>query len=97
MPVYTVALGTHDGVLLRRPARAPGPRRPARRIADITGGKAYESQDADSVSAVYSQLGTFIGHRARAARRSPRGRRASAPLLLVLAGVAAWRLGPRLS
>ena len=65
-------------------------------IADITGGAAYESTDAESVSAVYQRLGSFIGtERVRSEVTAwPAGLGA---LLLVMAGVAAWRLGPRLS
>ena len=60
------------------------------------GGKAYESRDAEEVSAVYEQLGSFIG--TEQVKTEVTGWPAGiAAALLVLAGVAAWRFGPRLS
>jgi Ca-activated chloride channel homolog len=94
VPVYTVALGTDDGIL---PGGRPVPPDPAglKALSDTTGGKAYQSRDAESVSAVYSQLGTFIGTE-RQLREVTAWSAGLAALLLALAGVAAWRLGPRL-
>jgi Ca-activated chloride channel family protein len=94
VPIYTVALGTNDGTL---PGGKPVPPDPQglRALASTTGGKAYESKDAESVSAVYQQLGTFIGTEPQLTEVTawPAG---IAALLLALAGVAAWRFGPRL-
>jgi Ca-activated chloride channel family protein len=94
VPVYTVALGTEDGIL---PGGRPVPPDPAglRALSEITGGRSYESRDAESVTAVYSKLGTFIGteQQLQEVTAWPAG---IAALLLALAGVAAWRLGPRL-
>ena len=95
MPIYTVALGTPDGVL---PNGQPVPpdEQELKDIADITGGSAYKSEDAESVRQVYQRLGSFIGtERVRSEVTAwPAG---IAAALLVLAGVAAWRMGPRLS
>jgi Ca-activated chloride channel homolog len=94
VPVYTVALGTPDGVL---PGGRPVPPDPdgLRGLAERTGGKAYQSQDAESVSSVYRRLGTFIG--TESVKEEVTAWSAGiAVLLLALAGVAAWRLGPRL-
>ncbi len=93
--VYTVALGTADGTLTDGtpvPPDVDG----LKQIAQITGGDAYESTDAESVSAVYERLGSFIGtERVRAEVTAwPAG---LAALLLVMAGAAAWRFGARLS
>jgi len=94
VPVYTVALGTEDGIL---PGGRPVPPDPAglRSLSEITGGRSYESRDAESVSAVYSKLGTFIGteQQLQEVTAWPVG---IAALLLAFAGVAAWRLGSRL-
>jgi len=60
VPVFTVALGTPDGMLPDGTVVAPDPQGLAA-LAEETGGRAYESQDAQSVSQVYSKLGTFIG------------------------------------
>jgi len=74
VPVYTVALGTAEGVLPDGRAVPP---------------------DAASVRTVYEDLGTFIGTRQVMAEVTawPTG---IAALLLLLAGIAAWRVGPRL-
>ncbi|MGD9696479.1 MAG: VWA domain-containing protein [Thermoleophilia bacterium] len=97
VPIYTVALGTPEGVL-NDSFRTPVPPDPEglAEIADITGGTAYESRDADSVREVYEHLGSFVGtERVRSEITGwPAGIGAA---LLVLAGVAAWRFGPRLS
>jgi Ca-activated chloride channel family protein len=94
VPVYTVALGTPDGML---PGGKPVPPDPQglQDLARITKGKAYESQDAESVSAVYQHLGTFIGTESQLKEITswPAG---IAALLLAVAGLAAWRFGPRL-
>jgi len=94
VPVYTVALGTPEGVLPDGRAVPPDPAALAA-VAEITGGEAFESRDAESVRTVYEDLGTFIG------TRQVMGEVTSWPvgiaaLLLVLAGVAAYRVGPRL-
>ena len=95
VPIYTVALGTADGVL---PNGQPVPpnEEELQEIAEIAGGSAYTSENARSVRQVYERLGSFIGtERLRSEVTAwPAG---IAAALLVLAGVAAWRVGPRLS
>lgn len=95
VPVYTVALGTDDGVLSNGQPVPPDPVG-LREIADITGGHAYESTDAGSVSAVYEKLGSLVGTESVRSEVTawPAG---IAVILLILAGVAAWRVSPRLS
>ncbi len=92
--VFTVALGTAEGVLPDGRAVPPDPASLAA-VAEITGGEGFESKDAESVNRVYEDLGTFIGTRQVMSEVTswPVG---IAALLLVLAGAAAWRLGPRL-
>jgi Ca-activated chloride channel family protein len=94
VPVYTVALGTAEGQLPDGRRVPPDPESLAA-VAEITGGQAFESQDADSLSQVYDNLGTFLGTRQVMGEVSswPAG---IAALLLILAGVAAWRFSPRL-
>ena len=94
VPVYTVALGTPEGQLPDGRRVPPDPESLAA-VAEITGGQAFESQDADSLSQVYDNLGTFLGTRQVMGEVSswPAG---IAALLLILAGVAAWRFSPRL-
>jgi Ca-activated chloride channel family protein len=95
VPVFTVSLGTPDGVLPNG-QRVPPDVEGMRDLAEATGGDAFESEAADSVSAVYEHLGSFIGTERVESEVTawPAGIAAG---LLVLAGVAAWRLGPRLS
>jgi Ca-activated chloride channel family protein len=62
VPVYTVALGTPDGVvdgILRVP---PDPEA-LRQIAQASGGQAFEASDGDELSAVYERLGSQLGTR----------------------------------
>lgn len=95
VPIFTVALGTPDGTLSDGTPVPPDPDG-LKRVADATGGAAYATTDAGSVSAVYSKLGSFIG--TEQVRSEVTGWVAGlSALALVLAGVAAWRLSPRLS
>jgi Ca-activated chloride channel family protein len=95
VPIFTVALGTPDGILPNGQPVAPDVEG-MKEIARISGGNSYASEDADSVSAVYSRLGSLVGTQRVTAEVTawPAG---IAVVLLVLAGVAAWRFGPRLS
>jgi Ca-activated chloride channel homolog len=94
VPVATVALGTPDGIL---PNGRPVPPNPQalRALAESTGATSYESRDAESLSAVYDKLGSIVGTEQVLDEVTawPAG---IAALLLVLAGVAAWRFGARL-
>ena len=55
VPIYTVALGTPDGVVERHPAASrPTPRRCAE-VARASGGHAFEAADADALDAVYER------------------------------------------
>jgi Ca-activated chloride channel homolog len=95
VPVFTVSLGTPDGILANGQPVPPDDVG-MREIADITGGDAFESEDAGAVRAVYERLGSFIGtERVRSEVTAwPAG---IAAILLILAGVAASRISPRLS
>jgi Ca-activated chloride channel family protein len=93
VPVFTVALGTLDGILdngQRVPPDVPA----LRDLAESTDGQAFESRDAESVSAVYERLGSFIGTERVLSEVTawPAGIAAG---LLVLAALGAWRLSPR--
>ena len=67
IPVYTVALGTPNGVVRGEfdgvPQTIPVPPDPAtlRAIAQTTGGKFYEARNAGSLHAAYSKLGSSLG------------------------------------
>ena len=84
VPVYTVALGTPDGVvdgILRVP---PDPEALAE-IARASGGQAFEASDADQLTAVYERLGSRLGNETE--EREVTAAFAAGGLLLLLAGV----------
>ncbi|HEV3002581.1 MAG TPA: VWA domain-containing protein [Solirubrobacteraceae bacterium] len=67
VPIYTVALGTEDGVVPGGPYGQPLPVPPdpetMRRIAEVSGGRAYEIDEGDALERVYDTLGSKIGTR----------------------------------
>jgi Ca-activated chloride channel family protein len=101
IPVYTVALGTPNGVVTfqqgpyQRTFPVPPDRTTLKQIADTTGGTFYSAASAASLNAVYERLGSSIG-------RVPRKREATyaalgiAALLLVAAWLASLRSAQRL-
>jgi Ca-activated chloride channel family protein len=95
VPVFTVALGTDDGILPDGRRVPPAPEALAR-LAEITGGQSFESRDAASVGEVYERLGSFIGT-VRVRDEVTAWPAAIGALLLILAGAAAWRFAPRMS
>jgi Ca-activated chloride channel homolog len=65
IPVYTVALGTPDGVITRGGFSRPVPPDPTtlRQIAKTTGGEFFEIRDQGRLNAVYEDLATKFGHK----------------------------------
>lgn len=94
VPVATVALGSADGVLPNGKPVPPNPEALAA-IATATGGKAFTTSDADNLSSIYEKLGSVIGTITvkDEATSWPAG---VGVLLLLLAGLTAWRFGSRL-
>lgn len=103
-PVYTVALGTPEGVIDRGPfgfgggnQSIPVPPDPEtlRQIAETTGGEFTEARTAEALKSAYANLGSKLG-------REPGESEvtfllvAAAALLLLAAGVASAVLSPRL-
>ena len=64
VPIYTVALGTSEGVIEtpmgQRMAVPPDPEA-LREVAEISGGRAFTAEDADALDEVYETLGSRIG------------------------------------
>ena len=68
IPVYTVAFGTDQGVVevvddngfTQRVTVPPDPPT-LRKVAQLTGGRFYAAPDADTLNAVYEELGSRIG------------------------------------
>jgi Ca-activated chloride channel family protein len=94
VPVFTVSLGTPSGVLADGTPVPPDPEE-LRMLAEETGGSAFRSRDAASVAEVYERLGSFIGTE-RVRGEATAWAAGAGVALLILAGIAAWRLGPRL-
>jgi Ca-activated chloride channel family protein len=91
VPVYTVALGTPDGIVERplaggykeRIAVPPDPRT-LQALASTTGGQFFTAPTASQLSVVYTRLAKRLGH--RAVRREVTAAFAGAGALLFLAG-----------
>ena len=63
VPIYTVALGTADGVVQQGGQVlnvAPDPEALAE-VAQISGGRAFAAEDSDALDEVYETLGSRIG------------------------------------
>ena len=88
IPVYTVALGTPDGVLNRGGFARPVPPDPAtlRQIAQTTGGEFFATQSQARLNAVYEDLASRLGQQERVARAELRPASALAALLALAAG-----------
>lgn len=107
IPVYTVALGTPNGVLTRPfggfgggqgiPPRIPVPPDPAtlNAIAKVTGGKFFNARSADALQSAYKELGSKLG-RVPGSKEVTNEAVALAALLLVAAGILSALWAPRL-
>jgi Ca-activated chloride channel family protein len=105
-PVYTIALGTAEGVIERGPFGGipgqdtgqiiPVPPDPAtlRAIAETTGGEFSEARTADSLTKVYENLGSRLGREPGESEITWFFVALAAALLLLAAGVAAF-VSPR--
>lgn len=87
IPIYTVALGTPDGVLQTNDPMQPVipvPPDPQlmQRIAQASGGRTFNAQTADELSSIYTKLGTRLGSTTR--QRDITAVFAAAGLVLVL-------------
>jgi Ca-activated chloride channel homolog len=102
VPVYTIALGTANGVL-RQPNAFGGTRiQPVppdpdslARIAETTNGRFFEAPTSDNLTAVYDSLGSRIGFRLEE-REVTVAFTAAGLLLLAAAGAMRARRGARL-
>ncbi len=89
IPIYTVALGTPDGVVPGGPGGfTPVPPDPEtlRRIAEVSGGRAFTAEDADAVRGVYEKLGSQIGTKPEQREMTAGFAAAGFALLLLAAG-----------
>jgi Ca-activated chloride channel family protein len=93
VPVYTVALGTSEGVIelpdrngVSRVVPVPPDEATLRQIADVTGARAFRAPNERELNAVYRHLGTRIGFE-RAEREVTALFSAAAAVLLLGGGV----------
>lgn len=65
IPIYTVALGTPDGVLNVGPLNPPVPVPPDPQLMDaiarVSGGRTFTAESADQLSSIYKRLGNQFG------------------------------------
>jgi Ca-activated chloride channel homolog len=66
IPIYTVALGTDDGVLpnpepFAPPVAVPPDPQLMQEIAQLSGGRSFNAQSADQLSSIYRALGQQLG------------------------------------
>ncbi len=66
IPIYTVALGTANGVLNNPNALAPPQPVPPdpqlmQQVAQVSGARAFNAQSADQLSSIYKRLGSQLG------------------------------------
>jgi Ca-activated chloride channel homolog len=87
IPVFTVALGTDEGYVAIAGGLVPVPpdRPTMRAIARVSGGRAYEVEDSDRLSAIYERLGSRLGSETE--RREVTAAFAAGGMLLLLAGL----------
>jgi Ca-activated chloride channel family protein len=110
IPVYTIALGTPNGVLTRPPggfgggggpgfgpAQIPVPPDPAtlRQIAQTTGGKFFDARSAQALESAYSHLGSVVA-RVKGKREATNEFLGLAAILLVAAGAFSALVAPRM-
>jgi Ca-activated chloride channel homolog len=94
VPVYTVALGTADGMVEAngRTLRVPPDPQALQEVAQLSGGATFAAEDADALDEVYERLGSQIGTREE--KREISAGFAAAGLLLLGGSLAAslrWR------
>jgi len=94
VPVYTVALGTPEGIVDGQLPVPPDPEA-LRQIAQASGGQAFEASDGDQLAAVYESLGSRLGTR-KETREITAGFAAGGLLLLIGAVAASVRRHGRL-
>jgi Ca-activated chloride channel family protein len=91
VPIYTIALGTSDGQVQLRDSfgflqrvQVPPDIEGLKRIADVSGGKAFTATESSKLQEIYSGLGTRLSSRSE--KREVTAAFAGGALLLLLAG-----------
>ena len=75
MPIYTIALGTPDGVVevqdqfgQLQELQVPPDTETLKQVAEMTGGKFFDAPSAEDLAAVYESLGSRVGFTRRTRR-----------------------------
>jgi Ca-activated chloride channel homolog len=93
IPIYTVALGTPDGVLpgggFQPDIPVPPDPQTLRLISETSGGRAFTAQDSDQLASIYRSLGASFG--TRKAKREITASFAIGGLVLLLGAAATSR------
>jgi Ca-activated chloride channel family protein len=86
IPVYTVSLGTANGTITTKngTSKVPPDTATMQQVARITGGQAFQIDDADELSAVYEKLGSKLAKENR--KQDVSSEFAGGALLVLLAG-----------
>jgi Ca-activated chloride channel homolog len=86
IPIYAVALGTDEGTISLGLETVPVPpdRETLRQIARISGGRYFDTADADELSGIYESLGSRLGSETE--RREVTAAFAGGGLVLLLLG-----------
>ncbi len=100
IPIYTVALGTPNGLLpnpdpLGAPVPVPPDPQLMQQIAQLSGGRAFDAQTADDLSSIYKRLGTQLGS-VKHSREVTAEFAGLGLILLAVAGIASTRWVARL-
>jgi Ca-activated chloride channel homolog len=92
IPIYTVALGTEDAVIpnplspLSPPIAVPPDPETLKQIAQVSGGRAFTSDDAGQLRSIYSTLGSQLATK-HETREVTQGFTIAGALLLMAAGM----------
>jgi Ca-activated chloride channel homolog len=97
IPIYTIALGTQDGVVevpdqqgrIRR-VNVPPDEETLQQISDITEGKFFAAPSADDLKTVWEDLGSKIGFDTREAEKGYWFALGGAVMVLIAGGLSLW-------
>jgi Ca-activated chloride channel homolog len=94
IPVYTVALGTDEGIVERpipggftERIRVPPDPPTMQRVAQLSGGEFFRALDAETLSSVYEDLGSRLGEKRERHEVTAAFAGAGAVLMLIAAGI----------
>jgi Ca-activated chloride channel family protein len=98
IPIYTIALGTPDGTVpnpdpFGQPLAVPPDPQLMQQIAQVSGGRAFNAQNADELSSIYKRLGSRLGSETRKREVTADFAIGGLALLLLAAASSTWWSG----